>query len=216
LLSDLKSESRFEEQKNFNEQARKLIDSVNNTYTDVLAKQSEMQSVVDSARQAVGKLGVGENAKIFSDQSQRLFAASIAWLVATIFVTGVSLCVATYFYFHPLWTGNDVTYTIQIVVAKIIIVSMLISATVWCGKNYRAVAHEAAVNKHRANALATFRTFVEATDEPDVRNAVLLEATRSIFSQAPSGYLDKSDTSGSDTRILEVVRSLSSLAKPTH
>lgn len=51
------------------------------------------------------------------------------------------------------------------------------------------------VNRHRGNALKTFQAFTEAAgDNQDVRSAVLLETTRSIFAVVPSGFLNATET----------------------
>ena len=83
-------------------------------------------------------------------------------------------------------------------------------STIWCGKNYRATKHQESVNQHRKNSLSTFRAFVEATDDPTTKEAVLLETTRSIFAQSPSGYLSNTDSVNADNlKIVEMVKRIS-------
>ncbi len=215
-LEQLSSDERHLIEKKFAEEADLLISSLEKSEADAQKKANEVQTILEGARAATAKIGVEKHSQIFFSESNVLHTTSNRWMIATIFVTVFSISVAIYFYLNPVAVHDDVALSIQIVVAKIIIMSILLGAIVWCGKNYRALAHEASVNKHRANALSTFRTFVDATDEIDIRNAVLLEATRAIFSQAPSGYLDKGDASGADTRVLEVVRSLSASLPKGH
>ena len=78
---------------------------------------------------------------------------------------------------------------------------------------YKTNKHQESVNKHRANALKTFQAFVEATNDPTVRDAVLMETTRSIFAFTPSGYLSESDR-GPDagSRVVEVIKAASKVA----
>lgn len=90
---------------------------------------------------------------------------------------------------------------------KLIIISVFFTATLWAGKMYRALMHQATVNTHRANALQTFQAFTTASNDAHTRDAVLLETTKSIFSVSPSGYID-SDTNGSQqTNVIEIVKS---------
>jgi hypothetical protein len=67
--------------------------------------------------------------------------------------------------------------------------------------------HQSVINRHRANALKTFQAFVKASNDEKIRDAVLLETTRSIFSISPSGYIDaKADHTDNPTTVLEFVR----------
>src|SRR5882724_4341617 len=78
--------------------------------------------------------------------------------------------------------------SVQLVIAKIIIFSVLLSATLWAGRIYRATRHNQVVNKHRQNALSTFETFTKAASDDATKSAVLLQATNCIFSPQQSGY----------------------------
>ena len=62
------------------------------------------------------------------------------------------------------------------------------------------------VNGHRQNALTTFQTFVKAAGDEDkeTKNAVLLEATRCIFSPMSTGYLG-GDQETPNSSIVEVL-----------
>ncbi|MCD4692715.1 MAG: hypothetical protein K8R79_07370, partial [Calditrichales bacterium] len=44
------------------------------------------------------------------------------------------------------------------------------------------------LNKHRANALMTFRAFVEGSSDDKVREAILLQAARAAFVNRGTGY----------------------------
>jgi hypothetical protein len=82
------------------------------------------------------------------------------------------------------------------------------TATVWCGRIYKATKHQAVTNQHRANALKTFQAFVKAALDDATRDAVLLETTRSIFTIAPSGYLETSEPSAEPvSKLMEIIRS---------
>ena len=78
--------------------------------------------------------------------------------------------------------------SVQMAIPKLFVFSVLL-ATVWCGKTYRAYRHNAVVNRHRQNALATFQTFAKAAVDQATKDAVLLQATQCIFSQQPTGYI---------------------------
>ena len=88
---------------------------------------------------------------------------------------------------------------------KILICGVLISATLWAGEIYRAHRHNYLVNKHRADALTTFETFVRGTSEPQTKDAVLIQATQCIISSQPSGYIAQENDGGVYKKIFELV-----------
>lgn len=215
LSSQLSADKRDQEAETLKNEARQIKDDLAKSLREANSVKDEIGRVLDNVRTTAANVGVETHATIFETESKFLKSQSHWWLVATGILLIVTAGGAAYFYTNPSFALGDVTVALQIIVPKVFLLGLLVSITVWCGRNYRALAHEAAVNKHRANALSTFRTFVDSTNEPEVRNAVLLEATRAIFSQAPSGYLDKSDNSGSDNRVTEVVRSFNSATRMT-
>ena len=55
--------------------------------------------------------------------------------------------------------------------------------------------HQYSLNKHRANSLRTFKVFYESTDAPEIKNAILLAATKAVFESGDTGYVAKKDSS---------------------
>ena len=114
-------------------------------------------------------------------------------------------------YFLKLDSDAKLAQIFQVTTTRLVIVGLLFTATVWCGRLYKATKHQQSVNKHRANALKTFRAFVEAASDSNMRDAVLMETTRSIFAITPSGYINESvKASDSGTRVVEIVKSVAS------
>ncbi len=76
----------------------------------------------------------------------------------------------------------------------------------WSARNHRAHVHNSIVNRHRQNALNTFETFVKASSDKDTKDAVLLQATKSIFDEQSSGYLSSDSEQLPSNLIVEVLR----------
>ena len=85
---------------------------------------------------------------------------------------------------------------------------VLFTATLWCGKTFKALKHLSTVNRHRALSLQTFQAFSHAASDDPTKDAVLMEATRAIFGSTPTGYLDAKGGSESDLKIIEIARTL--------
>ncbi len=56
-------------------------------------------------------------------------------------------------------------------------------------KIYRAYLHLKTLNEHRHNAMKVFDVFTQATNDPQVRDAVLIQISRYIFSDRATGFL---------------------------
>ena len=84
---------------------------------------------------------------------------------------------------------------------------MLFTPTVWCGQSYRALNHQTTVNRHRALSLKTFQSLVKALDNPQVRDAVLMAATRAIYANVPTSIVDRATTEESVVNFVEIGKS---------
>lgn len=78
---------------------------------------------------------------------------------------------------------------IQQSVARIFIVTLLYGLVIWCARNYFACRHNYTVNRHRRNAMQTFRAFVEGTKDTPTQDFILRQAAACAFSPQQSGYL---------------------------
>ena len=86
------------------------------------------------------------------------------------------------------------------------IFSILSYIVVWSGKIYKAHKHNYVVNRHRQNALSSFETFIKATSDDATKNAVLIQATQSIFVPQHTGYIGYESDILSSPQILEIIK----------
>ena len=164
------------------------------------AEAEKLSSFIESARTDIDRAltavkaqaaeaGVSTNAQIFIEDSKKHEDSAKKWWKATIYFGGVTFTAAvvaliTAFVYNP----TTLSATIQYVVAKILVLSTLSFGVVWCVRNYRAQKHNSTLNKHRANALMTFRAFVEGTSDERVKDAILLQASQAAFSGRKTGF----------------------------
>lgn len=184
-------------------------EKVDNDLKEVKGKKEELDSIVQAARDAASKIGVARFATKFEDISKDHDQLSEKWLKATIGLTigTVIAAVALLLFLPPLADMSDPA-TIQRIITKVVIISILYYSAIWSSRNYRSHRHLSVVNKHRQSALSTFETFVNATDDKQIKNAVLLEATHCIFSPAVSGYLG-ADEENPSNRVIEILKTVS-------
>lgn len=148
----------------------------------------ELQHALEAARAELAQLGVSRQTGLFASAATEHENAAGRWLRAIgLLAAGTTLLAALNLGFE--WDGATVTGTAgaQLLVAKLVVFSLLVSAIVWCGKMYRAHRHNAVVNRHRQRALDSFATFTESAPA-DTRAAVLVQATTAIFTPQHTGY----------------------------
>lgn len=192
-------------------QSRELLEETQKKTRDILdeldKRKGEAESIVRATQDAAAKIGVAQFAVRFEEIAKEHVAAAKRWLVAATLLGLATIAVAVGFIsWLPVDGELSSPATIQRIVTKVIVISLVYFSAIWASRNYRAHRHLNVVNGHRQNALTTFQTFVKAAGDEDkeTKNAVLLEATRCIFSPMATGYLG-GDQETPNSSIVEVL-----------
>lgn len=178
------------------------------------ASSKKAEEILDSIQRAAAKAGVSKEAIFFKEEADQYDKAGTFWFRST-----VAMAIATAAWgIIVLWwlhIPNDATLPqiVQQTLGKVIILSGLYYGLIWSARNYNSSRHNFVVNRHRQNALSTFETFVSAASSEDVKEAVLLQATTSIFSAQASGYTGRDSDIEQPNKIIEILRSVSSAAR---
>jgi hypothetical protein len=169
--------------------------------------QQDINDTLDKVRKAAAEVGVAQHSVHFKEQADEHLKKTRTWLIWTGILAVLTLLFGVYNAYYYISHIQDLTssQSIQIGIAKLIIFSILYSAAFWSGRLYKAQLHNYVINKHRQNALSTFETFVKAASDDQTKNAVLLQATQSIFSLQNSGFVSQGEQPASP-QILEVIR----------
>ena len=161
-----------------------------------------LNQVVDLMKEA----SVSIHAKNFKGEADNRKSAAKWWLGATIVFAVASFTSPFYLPFLLHFVIGDTD--LQLLSSKIVAIAILISATLWCGRVYKANKHQETLSRHKENALSTFKTFVDGTEDPAIKNAVLMEATLAIFATPTSGYVAIPDHPSNEMTILEMVKNI--------
>lgn len=169
----------------------------------------EIQNVLEKARQAAAEVGVSRHNMIFKEESEYHEGVSKKWLNRLVLILFGIIVFGFVIHIIPLPDKSNIDL-IHFSVTKIVIFAVLFYALNLCSKNYRVHRHNFILNKHRQNALNTFETFTKAAgNDFQTKNAVLLEATRTIFSNQQTGYLKNEADNESPNKIIEILKSSS-------
>lgn len=191
------------------ETLRKVRERTDQELEAVEKSKAELDSIVQVARDTAAQAAVSHHAQEFGKIAQEHIDASKQWLKASIglIVTTIAVALLSLFLLPPLGAFNEPA-TIQRLITKILIASILYYAAIWAAKNYKTHRHLAVVSLHRQSALKTFEAFVKASsNDEQTKNAVLLEATRCIFAPSNTGYLGP-DEENPSSRIIEIVKNI--------
>ena len=177
---------------------------------EIKEKREEIDRIVSATREASAKAGVAHFTKDFLEEANDQNKSASTWLKRTTKAAIATFIFAFLFIIYSLFFDIPADRQIQIISSKVLLIIILISTTLWCGRMYKAAQHLYTINKHRANALTTFQAFIQATDDQQTRDAVLLETTRSIFTITASGYIEGGDGGVQDgaLKVVEVVKNL--------
>lgn len=177
---------------------------------------TEAEMAAGAIQTASREAGIDKHATIFSQESIHHEGESVKWLGWTVAILIFTLIVSYILLIQSTGLGDDPKggKIVQFVLTRVTILSILFFGVAFCTKNFRAHRHNATLNKHRQNALSTFQTFVNAPGiDSATKNAVLLEATHSIFSNQQTGYLSTEKDSDSSNKIIEIFKNFSDGAR---
>jgi hypothetical protein len=196
-------------------QTRELLDEAQRTLAAAHDDKKELETIVGAAREAAGKVGVARHAALFATEASANETVAGRWLIATGIAAGITLLAVVGNVYYVATTHLDLSgaAALQVSLAKILSFSVLISATVWCGKIYRAARHNYIVNRHRQNALSSFETFVQASTDDQTRNAVLLHAAQCIFAPQASGFASGEGEGAGSPNVIELIRTIAPQAR---
>lgn len=177
----------------------------------VSAIETQAEQALQTIRDQAAQLAVDQTQTQFASVATGHEAASLLWLKTSAVAFGVAFSVTTLAWVLAYFvTPETPQAAISVAASKLVAISMLVYAVVWCGKNYRAHKHNQVLNEHRRNALATFWAFVEGTDSDEVRDAILLQAAQAAFTPRPTGYDNAETDQHPMSHVVELTKSATS------
>lgn len=200
-----------------NSSVKKASDVLETTKDEIKEKKAEIDDVIMAAKEASASVGVSHFSSNFKQEATDLEKLANKWLMLTgsLALSTLLTTIGSYWLLNiPNLASN--AQIVQVLSTKLIIITVFFTATLWAGKMYRATMHQVMVNKHRANSLLTFQAFVKASNDIHIRDAVLMETTKSIFTLTSSGYIDGDSSGSKQTNVIEIVKSgMESMSKAT-
>lgn len=198
-------EERKEERERWERERTEEIDKIRK---DGAAKDQELERILAAARQAAVDIGVGGFTEEFQQEAERAERESKRWLVAAIIgsLTTVWFLISSQFLTSYMMASLGATLW-EAIGIKVGVVALMIYASSWCARMYKAVRHQSTTNRHRALSLKTFNAFSQAASSEEAREAILLAAGKCIFEGRSTGLTEeRGNMPISTTQIIETAR----------
>lgn len=199
-------------------QARATIQGIEDQaakLTEQLIKaKSDADTALAAIRAVASEQGVSQQAIYFKEEAQTQETLADKWLTYTYrFAGALGAFAVLSLFLHKLEWIRPATYaeTIQLVTSKVLIFSVLGYLLIMAARNYTTHKHNAVVNRHRQNALLTYRALVTAAGDAGTQDIVLAHAASCIFSPQETGFSHgRGDSGGTSKSVLELFTKSSS------
>lgn len=203
-------------------QARGMIQSIKDqsvALTQAITKSKEdADSALDAIRSVAAEQGVSQQAAYFKSEADSQELLADKWLTLTYYFAGAVGTFAVLSLFIYKWDfikPEGSAELLQLISSKILIFSVLAYMLLLAARNYSTHKHNAVVNRHRQNALLTYRAIVEAAGEKGTEDIVLAHAASCIFAPQETGFSSGKggDFSPSSKSVLELMTKSSGAVK---
>lgn len=182
------------------DQSAKLTEQLNSAKTDADIALAAIRSVASEQ-------GVSQQAIYFKQEAADQEKLAESWLKYTYWLAvAVGVFAVFSLFLHKIeWIKpEDNAEMLQLVSSKLLIFAVLGYLLLMASRNYTTHKHNAVVNRHRQNALLTYRALVEASAGKGTEDIVLAHAASCIFSPQETGFTHgKGESSSGSKSVLE-------------
>jgi len=179
-----------------------LLDSMNQSKEDTIKFSQESENILNELKKKVSTETVSDYAQVFKTESNSYNLTSYIWLGVGIFSTIVFILILSFNGFNQLLpveileaeTDKLLRYSYSNLATKLIIYALFIFVISFSFKQFSINRHLFTLNKHRQNALNSYKLFTESIvgEDNNSRNALMVQVAKSIYEHAQStGYLNE-------------------------
>lgn len=159
--------------------------------TDLQNDKKTSESILGEIRKVAAEHGVSQQAAYFKSEADEHEVRAGAWESTTKKWAGGAITFAVLSVFvheWPLLSPDNAYESAQLIASKVLIFGVLAYMLVLSGRNFLAHKHNGVVNRHRQNALLTYKAISDAAKAPDKQDVILSHAAACIFAPQDTGY----------------------------
>lgn len=194
-------------------EARATIQSIRDQSEKLTEQLQTAKDGADSAlseiRAVAAEQGVSQQASYFKQEAVDQENLASVWLTYTYrFAGAVGIFAVFSLFLHKIdWLRPEGhAEMFQLISSKLLIFAVLGYLLLMAARNYTTHKHNAVINRHRQNALLTYRALVEASANPGTEDIVLAHAASCIFAPQETGFSHgKGEQSSGSKSVLELM-----------
>ncbi|WP_425667724.1 hypothetical protein ACPUEJ_24050 (plasmid) [Vibrio tubiashii] len=182
--------------------ARAMLQSVKDNAgkitEDLALHQEQAQDVLADVRKVAAEQGVSQQAIYFKDEAEVHEKAAEYWKTKTIHAAialGIYAFCTLFIHKIAWFKPEDSLQAVQLITSKVLIFGVIAYLLFLAAKNFLSHKHNAIVNKHRQNALMTYKALTDAAASEETKDIVLNHAASCIFSPQDTGYIKNESSS---------------------
>jgi len=176
-----------------------------NAVKKVTSLKDEADKVLATIRETAAEQGVSQQSIHFKTEADKQEKLSKTWAFITLgTATALGFFAISSLFLHKwsILSPNNSYETVQLALSKLLIFGVMSYMLILSARNFMAHKHNKVVNKHRQNALATFRPLVEAASIDEKQDIILDRASEAIFGSIDSGFTKNPSNSVNGTQTL--------------
>ena len=170
---------------------------------EIRTKSKDAKEILSNLRKTTGNVGVTEYEEVFGKQSEINKRSARKWLIASI-GSGIIFLLILAVIFLRTPNENIEGYIWYVSINRIMLFSIMGYLLYQFIKNYHTNMHLCVKNLHRRNCLRVFEKIRDSSNNEEVKDEILKQASKTIFESGETGYL-RSKEEGSDIGIINIV-----------
>lgn len=198
-------------------QARAAMQAASDRAEETQKKMTEMRDdgarILEELRKVSAERGVSQQAEYFKSEADMHDKNADKWKSYTIKTSiGLGIFAAFSIFIHkiPFLSPSSTYDAIQLSISKGFVFATIAFMLALSARNFMSHKHNAIVNRHRQNALLTFKALCDAAGGEDKRDIVLTHAASCIFHPQETGYARTSGGDGGQVKLIEIAPKLGS------
>ena len=180
---------------------QKIQDDASEITENLDQHKLDAEKALAAIRTVAAEQGVTQQAIYFKEEADKNEKDAEIWRKRTInmaWLLGGYAVISIFVHTIPGLIPTNIFETVQMAVSKMLIFAVISFVLYLSARNFLSHKHNAVVNRHRQNALMTYKALVEAAGEKQqASEAVLVHAAACIYAPQATGY---TAGSGSDTQ----------------
>jgi hypothetical protein len=190
------------------------LTEIKNIKKQIISDKSSIDTILSELQKKVSNITVADYAKIFGANSEKQNKNSKIWLGVGVSIIILFLILLLFTNLYQKYPTEEiipelkiVKYNLSNLFIKVLLFAVQIFIISFSFKQFSVNKHLSTINKHRQNAMDSFKLFIESIskDDSETRNSLMLQLAKAIYEQTSTGYISDKNQ-GVNSGIVEITK----------